>query len=273
MLTSAPKSIRENIARAKGYLRRDEVERALVTMSEALRQLAEIRLARSARAEVEIQIDEFLAALVRHSVLQPLLDPADTGNPRSITLQQGKEAALSTVLEGLAKILQTSAEQAVQQEAESRLARKKQLIGNGLDFLREGQVAKARAFLKRIVEEFGDEDGIRLQMGQIFSAAGLFAEAAAMYEESMALQPREAAAYTGAVAAWMELREYEKAEAVYKTVLRTFGGHASTFGKMAKLYLEWHKKHDAEEAALRALQTDPEQADALEVMAALNKGE
>lgn len=272
MLTTAPKSIRENIARAKGYLRRDEVERALVTMSEAVRQLAEIKLARSARAELEIQIGEFLSGLVRHSVLQPLLDPGNTGKPRNICLQQGKEAALSTVLDGLAKILQTSAEQAVQQEAENRLARKKQLISSGLDFLREGQVAKGRAFLKRIVEEFGDEDGIRLQMGQIFAAAGLFAEAAAMYEESMALQPREAAAYTGAVAAWMELREYEKAEAVYKAVLRTFGGHASTFGKMAKMYLDWHKKHDAEEAALRALQTDPEQADALEVMAALDKG-
>ena len=37
MLTTAPKEIRENIARAMGYLRRDEVERALVTMSEALR--------------------------------------------------------------------------------------------------------------------------------------------------------------------------------------------------------------------------------------------
>ena len=152
MLTSAPKSIRENIARATGYLRRDEIERALVTMSEAVRQLAEIKLVRSARAELEIQIGEFLAALVRHSVLQPLLDPGHTGKPRGISLQQGKEAALSTVLDGLAKILQTSAEQAVQQKAEDRLARKKQLISSGLDFLREGQVAKARAFLKRIVE-------------------------------------------------------------------------------------------------------------------------
>ena len=186
MLTTAPKSIRENIARAKGYLRRDEVERALVTMSEAVRQLAEIKLARSARAELEIQIGEFLSGLVRHSVLQPLLDPGNTGKPRNICLQQGKEAALSTVLDGLAKILQTSAEQAVQQKAEDQLARKKQLISNGLEFLRDGQVAKGRAFLKRIVEEFGDEDGIRLQMGQIFAAAGLFAEAAAMYEESMA---------------------------------------------------------------------------------------
>lgn len=271
MLTTAPKEIRENIARAMGYLRRDEVERALVTMSEALRLLAGVKLMRSARAELDIQIGEFLAAIVRHSAMQPLLDPGNTGKPRSITLQTGKETTLSTVLDGLAKILQTAAEQAVQQEAEARLDRKKQLISSGLDFLREGQVAKGRAFLKRIVEEFGDEEGIRLQMGQIFAAAGLFAEAAAMYEEAMVIQPREASAYTGAVAAWMELREYEKAEAVYQAVLRTFGGHASTFGKMSKLYLLWHKKQAAEDNALRALQTDPEQADALEVMAALGK--
>ena len=54
-------------------------------------------------------------------------------------------------------------------------------------------------------------------------------------------------------------------------MLRTFGGHASTFGKMSKMYLAWRKKQAAEDNALRALQTDPEQADALEVMAALGK--
>ena len=57
---------------------------------------------------------------------------------------------------------------------------------------------------------------------------------------------------------------------VYRAVLRTFGGHPSAFGKMAKMYLEWHKKQ-AEEAALRALQSDPDQPDALEVMAALQR--
>ena len=44
MLTTAPKDIRENIARAVGYLRRDEVERSLLAMSEALRRKAEVRM-------------------------------------------------------------------------------------------------------------------------------------------------------------------------------------------------------------------------------------
>ena len=62
MLTSAPKSIRENIARAKGYLRRDEVERALVTMSEAVRQLG-LGNARVAESRAEA-LDEQAVAVV-----------------------------------------------------------------------------------------------------------------------------------------------------------------------------------------------------------------
>lgn len=269
MLTTAPKDIRENVARAMGYLRRGDVAHALVTMGDALRRLAEVKMLRSARVELDFQIQDFLELLVHHQVMQPLLDPDRTGKPRTIALQAGKEAMLSTVLEGLAKILQQHEEDAVRQEAEARLERKRQLIATGLEFLQEGHAAKGRAFLKRVVEEFSDEEGIRMQVAQIFSAAGLFTEAAALYEEVMELQPREAAAYTGAVAAWLELREYEKAELVYKAVLRTFGGHASTFGKLSKLYLQWRKKQDAEDAALRALQIDPGQPDALEVLEAL----
>lgn len=271
MLTTAPKDIRENIARAVGYLRRGEVERSLLAMSEALRHMAEVRMLRSARAELDIQISEFLASLIHHQRMQPLLDPEHSGKPRDIPFQQGKEAALATVLDGLGRILQKESENCVQAEIAARMERKKYLIETGLQFVHEGQIAKGRAFLKRVVEEFSQEDGIRIQVGQIFSAAGLYQEAAEIYEEAITRQPREPAAYTGAVAAWMELHEYEKAENIYKTVLRTFGGHASTFGKMAMLYLLWHKRQAAEDMAFRALQADPEQPDALQVMAALKR--
>ncbi|RXE65451.1 tetratricopeptide repeat protein, partial [Muribaculaceae bacterium Isolate-002 (NCI)] len=155
------------------------------------------------------------------------------------------------------------AEESIRREAEARLERKKTLIQTGVQLMREGQAAKGRAFLKRVADEFSDEEGIRIQLGQIFAAAGQYAEAAEMYEEAMLSQPREAAAYTGAVTAWLKLREFEKAENVYKAILRTFGGHPSTFGKMAKMYLEWRQRGQAEDMALRALQADPQQTDAL----------
>lgn len=270
MLKVAPKELRENIARANGYLRRNEVTRALTAMGAALRQYTGVQLMRGPRAEMDIQICEFLNALTHHQAMQPFLDPSHSGKPRPIRYQPGKETALATVLEGLAKIMINEAEEKIRQEAEARLERKKNLIETGVQLLNEGQYAKGRAFLKRVAEEFSEEAGIRVQLGQIFAAAGQLLEAAEMYEESMEHEPRASAAYTGAVAAWTELREYERAENVYKAILRNFGGHPNTFGKMAKMYWDWRKRDKAEEFALRALQGNPNQPEATAVMRELS---
>lgn len=269
MLKVAPKDLRENIARANGYLRRNEVARALNTMGQALRQFAGVQLMRAARAELDIQISEFLNALIHHQAMQPLLDPGNTGRPKPIKYQQGKEGALATVLEGLAKIMTSEAEAEIRREAEERAERKKTLIETGTRLLAEGQLAKGRAFLKRVAEEFSEDAGIRVQLAKIFLSHGRQMEAAEMYEESIEFEPRESAAYSGAVNVWLELREYERAEKIFQTILRTFGGHPNTFGKMAKMYWDWHKRDKAEELAIRALQGNKSQPEAMEVMEAL----
>lgn len=271
MLNVAPKELRENIARANGYLRRNEVTRALNAMSLALRQFAAVRLMRGPRAELDIQISEFLNMLVHHAAMQPLLDPAGSGKPKLIRYQQGKEAALATVLEGLAKIMVSEAEAEIRRTTEARLERKRTLIETGTQLLREGQLAKGRAFIKRVAEEFSDDEGIRIQLAKIFAAAGQLVEAAEMYEESMEKEPRAVAGYTGAVTTWLELREYEKAEKVFQAILRSFGGHPNTFGKMAKMYWDWRKRDKAEDMAIRALQGNSSQPEAQEVMNALKR--
>lgn len=270
MLNTPPKDLRENIARANGYLRRNEVPRALRAMSMALRQFASVQLMRAARAELDIQISDFLNALTHHQAMQPLLDPGGVGKPRPIRYQPGKETALAAVLEGLGKIIDSAEEEAIRKKTEERLERKKTLIETGTKLLQEGQLAKGRAFLKRVAEEFSEDEGIRIQLAKIFYARGQIVEAAEMYEESMEREPREASAYTGAVSAWLELREYEKAEKVFQSILRVFGGHPNTFGKMAKMYWDWRKRDKAEELALRALQGNPAQTEAKEVIEALN---
>lgn len=271
MLNVAPKELRENIARANGYLRRNEVDRALRAMSQALRHFASIQLMRGPRAELDIQISEFLSTLVHHQAMQKLLDPQGTGKPRVIRYQAGKETALATVLEGLAKIMSDEAEANIRQTAEERLERKKMLIQTGTALLNEGQLAKGRAFLKRVAEEFSEDKGIRVQLAKIFAASNQLVEAAEMYEESMQCEPREVAGYTGAVTTWLELREYERAEKVFQAILRAFGGHPNTFGKMAKMYWDWRKRDKAEEMAIRALQGDKGQPEAQAVMNALQR--
>ena len=177
MLNTPPKELRENIARAKGYLRREELPRSLKAMATAMRQYSEVKLTRSARAEIDIQLGEFLNTLIRHQGMQHLLDPNHTGKPRKIPYQQGKELMLATVLEGLARILLQEVEDKSRQEKEARLERKKSLLNSGVKLLQEGQFGKGRAYLKRAAEEFSEDPDILVQVGQLLQTAKQYADA------------------------------------------------------------------------------------------------
>lgn len=271
MQMSLPKDIRENIARAKGYLQRGEVPRALETISQALRVASGVTLARAARFEMEAHVLEFLGDLPRQPQMRVLLDPQNTGKPRAIPYQQGKEAVLATVLEGLGKIVLNAEMQQEQQAQAAEGQRRENLMATGLEALRTGDYGRGRSFLRRVAAEFGDQPGVYMEVGRCLAEAEQYVDAAQVFEMAMEKTPKEAEAYSSAVNAYLQALEYEKAEAVFVKVLRQFGGHASTYGRMAQMYWAWQKRTKAEDFAVRALQLDKEQAEALEVMARIER--
>lgn len=270
-MNTAPKEIRENIARAKGYLRRDEIPRALEAMSNAVRDFADVTLFKQARFELTVQFDEFLLELNRHPQMQILLDPEGTGKPRKIAFQPGKEKILATVLEGLAKILLAAAEKA-KQEAENNLhQRKAELIKTGKNHILGGDIARGRSFLKRAAAEFGKDPGVLMEIGRTFHSLSQFTDAAEIFESAISAFPKEAEAYAEAIDAYTNALEFENAEKVYLKIFRQFGGHPNTYGRLAKLYLTWGKRLKAEEFAHRAQQLDATQAEAAVVLERLAK--
>lgn len=271
MQSSIPKGIRENIARAKGYLQRGEVPRALEVLGLALREGANVSLTRAARMEMEAHLRECLGELCRQPGMRPLLDPHNTGTPRNIPYQQGKEGVLATVLEGLGKIL-LDAEARQEREAQTaETQRRDSLMATGLEALRTGDLGRGRSFLRRVAVEFGQMPGLCMEVGRHLLEAEQHVDAAQIFEMAMEKTPKEAEAYSAAVNAYMLALEYEKAEAVFMKILRQFGGHASTYGRMARMYMAWNKRGKAEDFAVRALQVDKAQADALEVMARIER--
>lgn len=271
MQMSIPKVIRENIARAKGYLQRGEVPRALETISHALREASSVTMARAARFEMEAHVREFLGDLPRQPQMRVLLDPQNTGKPRAIPYQQGKEAVLATVLEGLGKIVLNAEVQQEQQALAAEDQRREMLTATGLEALRTGDLGRGRSFLRRVAAEFGGQPGVYMEMGRHLAEAEQYLDAAQIFEMAMEKTPKEAEAYSAAVSAYTEALEYEKAEAVFIKILRQFGGHASTYGRMAHMYYAWGKRTKAEDFAIRALQMDKEQADALEIMERIDR--
>lgn len=264
-MNTAPKEIREHVARAKGYLRRDEIPRALDAMSCAVRGFASSNLFKQARFELTVQFNEFLLELNKHPHMQILLDPERSGKPRKITFQPGKEIILATVLEGLAKLLVNAAESVRLEVQNFEQQRKNELIETGIHHIQTGDIARGRAFLKRAAAEFGQELKILLEVGRAFYALEQFQDAAEIFESSMASFPKEAEAYAEAIESYVQALDFEKAEKVYLTIFRQFGGHPNTYGRLAKLYIAWNKPIKADEFAHRALQLDAGQAEALEV--------
>lgn len=269
-MNTAPKVIRENVARAKGYLRRDEIPRALEAMSTAIRDYAEVTLFKQARFELTVQFDEFLLELARHPTMQVLLDPERTGKPRKITFQAGKEKILATVLDGLAKILLNAQEAEKDQEDQALQQRKIDLIETGKARIMAGDIARGRSFMKRAAAEFGDQAGVLMEVGRCLFALEQYADAAEMFEANMNFAPKDPEAYTEGIQAYIMLMEYEKAESIYFKIFKQFGGHANTYGRLAQLYLTWGKRIKADEFAHRALQLDAEQSEALEVVQSLS---
>ncbi|MDL2279968.1 hypothetical protein LJC15_04845, partial [Desulfovibrio sp. OttesenSCG-928-G11] len=73
-------------------------------------------------------------------------------------------------------------------------------------------------------------------------------------------------AYPLATRCYLEMREFQKAEAVYLQVIKQFGKHPRTMLNLAKLYLEWNKKEQAFQAAMEAWNKDNSLTEAKEIV-------
>lgn len=259
---SAPKQVRENIARAKAQLRRGDLPRSIEAMIEALNALAGLRILGPSRFETQIGIQEYVTDLNRSPALRALFEAHGIRQGTTIAFACGQELALATKLGIIHKALEADRLRR-ESETEAGVAqRKATLLSGGQAQLRSGDLPRGRSILRRAAEEFGHERGILSDIGELLAQAGLGFEAAEMFESAIAAFPDDSRAYSGAIENYLKLGEYAKTEAIYMAALRQFGSHPQTFLNMAKMYLAWHKKDKAWEYADRAFKADPKNQDA-----------
>lgn len=260
-----PKEIRENIARAKGYLIRNEVIRAMETMASNLRIYAGTPSLEQYSHSISTLIQNFLDALTFHPRMKCLLDPNNTGTPSALAYTKNKDIALAIVLEGLAKLLQQVIDAENDQSKDISENRLQSLIATGEACFQDGDLMRGRAYFSRAATEFGKDEGVYINLARRLAKLEQHSSAATIYELAIEKTPRDSLPYVEGIDSYVKALDYAKAEAIYLKILKQFGGHANTYGRMAKLYLDWDKKAEADDFASRALQLDKKQVDALEV--------
>ncbi len=259
---SMPKDIRHHLAKAKGYLQKNDAPQALESIAEALRDMRFHHL-RSATV-VEREINVILQSLSTTPHMLPLLDPLNSGTAHVLRYQYGKEGALVTVLREFAKILREQSQK--YQETQRTEHRLQDLIEKGNSLLENGQLGTGAAFLQRAVSEYPKDAQHISDIGHILCHYKQYAAAGKVYMASLAHHPKHKDFYSSAIEAYVQAGNYTAAELIFLKAFQQFGRHPRSLAKLAELYLLWDKADEAKEIAQEALALNAEEEAAQKVL-------
>ncbi len=262
---SIPKDIRYDLARAEGYLQKNDVPMALESVAMALRHISSQHI--SSVSIVEKHINAMLARIVAHPSLQALL-----GNDNAATVieyQYAKEGALATVLREFAKILRDQSQK--KEEYHEKRERLQDLLQKGLSLIEEGQVGTGASFLQRAAKEYGHEAHTIVSIGQALVHYEQYHTAAKVYHDSIAQHPKNKEFYSQAIKAYVHAEDFAGAIHVFHRALQQFGRHPRSVAKLAELYLLWDKEEEAELLAKEALEMDEHEGLAQEILHAVEE--
>ena len=254
--------IRENISRARGYLRREDLYRCVDAAREALSLKNSGVALGLGRSEVDLLLAELFDDFGRHPRVVASLQGLGIDTAAFWRYRAGGEATLIKKLVALRAKLAGSEAQEKAREGLRRTEEKEAWLRLGRQNLQQQNFPKGKVYLRRAAETYGTEDGVLREIGTLFLAAGLLPEAAEMAGLAIERFPNDEQAWRLGIEAWDALGDSKKAEALYLDAVKIFGGHPITFLNIAKFYLKWHRKDDAYEYAVRALTLDPNLAEA-----------
>ncbi|SHN57829.1 tetratricopeptide repeat protein [Desulfovibrio litoralis] len=261
-----PKTVTENIARAKAYIKRQEVERALTAIVASLTEYNEAQVMGKARFEAASFYHEAVAEFNRCPQVKKLIETLSRSPKASIVYQVNKEKELVNIFRILLKFLTESQAKNERDRLEKQEDERQAMLTKGQSLIDSGDNAMARAVLRRYAETYGSEPGVYGDIGKRLLQAKMYKEAAEILELSIEKHPKDSKAYADAVTAYLVMREFEKAEVVYMKVIKQFGAHQRTLYNLAKLYAFMNKKEKSFEAARRAYAKDSSLTEAKELM-------
>ena len=250
-----PQSASQHIGLAKALLKRGKLTRGLEALSSGLDLYVPALAKRQAKFEIEILLEECLHELNRQPQVRHFLARHASAGATHVAYTPGEETRLQGMIHSIREKVGQAPSAAAHphsREGEKRKSRKWELEDQFLRCMQRGDMREGHEVLKMLAHEFGKDGGMLLQIGVWLYEAKQYRESVTFLEQSMNLFPSDRRAYGIASACYLHLKEYEKAEAVYRTALRQFGNNPNLLLHLARLYEIWGR-HDSARKALEAV--------------------
>ena len=271
MITSPSKIVREHFARAKTSLARDEVLKSVSSALAGIEHLIRGRILGTERFDVDVHIAEYFTEFNRHPLIRAYFANKKIMASPFIRYARGTEKAVLGKLSDMEKELQTMEARQEENREQKKEQRKSELIAKGQEFLDQGDHPRGKGLLRRVAEAYGDEPGVLTDISARLLKAKLFVEAADMLEKAIERFPSDSRAWSLASKAYMDMREFERLEILFKKAVKQFGSHPKTLLNMAKMYYMWHKYDEAYDFAKQALDSDGNLEEAKAIISATEK--
>lgn len=247
---SSPKSIKENIARAKSYGQRKDYMRCLHALSLSLDELASSQVFGREKIEIGILIDEVFRQLMGMEELERVL-------PRSLKYVKGQEKKLAAVLMKIHDTIKNALEKAAVEKVRKQKNQIDKFVLVGQKFLMEKDVKEAKKYFRKITEAFPEERGLLQDVGSRLVKSGFPSEGVEYLERSIVKIPSDSRPYISLLTAYEMMGEQDKALEVIKDIVRRFGANESIYIRQAKLFLGKRMYTEAYDAAAAALKANP----------------
>lgn len=268
---TVPPSVTQNIARAKNFIKRNEVVRAIDALAGALDGFMQAKIIGKARYVVEVTILECVMELNAHQTVRTFIQTIAHSPSAAISYTPGEEEKLLTVLGIISKALVEKAAAKEQAAEDAVQNRKDTLFAKASELLKVGETPRAKAVLRHLGEEFGSEPGILVTIGTMLVESGFEFDAMEFFLTAIEAFPREPAPYSQLAACYMQFKEYEKGEKLYLNAIKEFGPHPKTMVNLGKLYIAWHKRDKAYDILNRVVRKHPDDAEAKELFAKVDR--
>lgn len=271
MFDTPAKRVREDVARAKAALIKGNVAKSVEHFASAVKEFKDAQIFGREKFEAEVHIQEYLKDFNRHPDIKSHFSARNVHVTPYVSYKRGAEGDLLAFTEKMLYDLKGADEEAERVAQVKMEHRREELLEKGQSYLDAKEFPKGKSLLRRVVEEFGAEEGLKTDVGQRLLKAGLYFEAGEILEEAIADNPRDSHALAFAVKAYKNAREFPKMEVLYKHALKTFGSHPVTLLHMAEMYMDWHKFDEAYDCARQAVGGDDSLDKAKEIMETCGK--
>ncbi|MEW5774202.1 MAG: hypothetical protein AB1916_11840 [Thermodesulfobacteriota bacterium] len=266
MFNTPAKMARENVARASRDLLKGDMTKAVGFCCDALKIMIESTIFGKEKFEVEVHLQEFLKEFNQNPEVKAYFAAKEVHTSPYVRFARGEERKLLAALSVVLGDLQEAEVQSVEGEKQRQADEIRDTLDQGQQLLDSKELPKAKAVLKRLVEKYPKEEGLKTDVGGRLLKAGLFFEAGEILEQAISENPKDSKALALAVQAYKSAREFAKMEVLYKFALKTYGSHPRTLLHMAEMYFEWNKWDDAYNFAKQAYDADNSLDKAKEIM-------